>query len=97
MGRCIVKVTKRQLRRIIKEAISESADVMSKLLQMDPKQAVAVINSIDSSESNNLLYDYSDAVEREYSKVAGSYRPDKQALSYWKQKRDKLFDVMEEL
>jgi len=92
-----VKVTKRQLRRIIKEAISESADVMSKLLQMDPKQAVAVINSIDSSESNNLLYDYSDAVEREYSKVAGSYRPDKQALSYWKQKRDKLVVVMEEL
>ena len=91
-----MKITKRQIRRIIKEAISESADVITKLLQMDPKQAVAIITSLDSG-NNDLLYAYSDAVEREYNKAAKAYRIDPEAAGYWLQKRKDVLDTIESL
>ena len=77
-------------------ALSESADMISKLLQMDPKQAVAIITSLGSG-NNDLLYAYSDAVEREYNKAAKAYRADPEAADYWLQKRKDAFDVIEDL
>ena len=90
-----MKITRRQLRRIIKETI-ESVDMISKLLQMDPKQAVAIITSLGSG-NNDLLYAYSDAVEREYNKAAKAYRADPEAADYWLQKRKVAFDAIEDL
>ena len=77
-------------------ALSESADMISKLLQMDPKQAVAIITSLGSG-NNDLLYAYSDAVEREYNKAAKAYRADPEAADYWLQKRKDAFDVIDDL
>ena len=76
--------------------LSESADVMPNLLRMDPKHAVGTIVAIDN-DSNDLLYAYAAAVEKEYNKAAKAYRIDPELADHWLQKRKAVFDAIESL
>ncbi len=70
--------------------LNESQDLMSKLLKMPVEQAVAIIGSIDTSGNNVLLYDYSDAMEKEFNKSIGT--PEE---AHWRHKKDAVFDAIE--
>ena len=72
--------------------LNEDQDQMSKLLKMDPKQAVAVITSIDTSDDAALLYDYSDAMEKKYNAAIGTNQE-----GFWKEKKDKAFDAIDNM